>query len=117
MNLSRKEIFLVVLVVALGGWYVIFFSDWFKPRFIRIEHTVRSSREGWAGSNRVEVASKWAGSVTFTLHKPYKLTSVRVVPLAEIETNKYAHPVWHLVSKEGSACIMVARIWWTRSRP
>jgi len=101
MNLSRKEIFLVVLVLLLGGLYVVFFSDWFKPRFIRIEHTV-SSREGWAGSNRVAAVSEGAGNITFALHKPYKLTAVRVVPLAEIQTNKYAHPVWHLVSKEGS---------------
>jgi hypothetical protein len=101
MNLSRKEIFLVALVLVLGGSYIVFFSDWFKPRFIRIEHSVRSSREGWAGSNRVEAVAG-AGAVTFALHKPYKLTSVQVVPLAEIQTNKYAHPVWHLISKEGS---------------
>ena len=101
MNLSRKEIFLVVLVLVLGGLYAVFFSDWFKPKFIRIEHSVRSSREGWAGSNRV-AAVAGAGAVTFALHKPYKLTSVRVVLLAEIQTNKFAHPIWHLVSKAGS---------------
>lgn len=103
MNLSRKEIFLVALVLVLGGLYVVFFSEWFKPRFIRIEHAVRSSREGWAGGQRVEAVSNGAGNVTFALHKPYKLTSVQVVALAEIQTNKYAHPVWHLISKEGSA--------------
>ena len=27
---------------------------------------------------------------------------LQVVPLAEFKTNRYAHPLWHLVSKSGS---------------
>lgn len=102
MNLSRKEMLLVALVLVLGGLYAIFFSDWFKPKFIRIDHTLRSSREGWAGGTRVKPVFKEAGGITFSLYKPYRLTSVQVVPLAEIQTNQHAHPVWHLVSKTGS---------------
>ncbi len=102
--MSKKEYVLIGLVLVLAGLYVVFFSDWFKPKFIRIEHTVRSSRVAWTGNGRrVEPESKGAGSVTFSLHKNYRLTAVRVFVAAEVQTNKYAHPLWHLVSKAGSA--------------
>ncbi|HLP75730.1 MAG TPA: hypothetical protein VK327_02350 [Candidatus Paceibacterota bacterium] len=100
--MSKKEYFLIGVVVVLAGLYAVFFSDWFKPKFIRIEHTVRSSREAWGGNGRVKPAFKDAGGITFSLHNPYKLTCVRVFVAAELETNKFAHPVWHLVSKKGS---------------
>jgi hypothetical protein len=103
--MSKKEYFLVGMVVVLAGLYVVFFSNWFKPKFIRVEHAVRSSRDAWAGGQRVMADTKSAGSVTFALHRNYRLTSVRVVRADEIATNKYAHPLWHLVSKAGSTPI------------
>jgi hypothetical protein len=101
--MTKKEYILIGFALILGGLYVVFFSDWFKPRFIRIEHTIRASREAWTGNGRrAEPAAKGAGSVTFSLHKNYKLTSVQVFAAAEIQTNKHAHPLWHLVSQAGS---------------
>lgn len=100
--MSRKEILLVAVVAALAGLYVYYFTDWFRPRFIRIEHTVRSLRDAWDGGRRVAPASHRSSDVTFALHKNYRLTSVEVVPLAEFSTNKYAHPLWHLVAEKGS---------------
>ncbi len=101
--MSKKEIVLVLFVAILGGLYVINFTDWFKTKFIRIEHTVRSLREAWAGNGRrADPTGKQVNNVTFALHKDYRLTSVQVVPLAEARTNKYVHPLWHLVSKPGS---------------
>jgi hypothetical protein len=41
-------------------------------------------------------------NVTFSLHKDYKLTSVKVVPVADYQTNQFSSPLWHLVSKKGS---------------
>ena len=103
MNASRKEIILIVLVVVLGGVYVWGFTDWFRTKFIRVEHTVRSLREAWtSGGQRVDPAGKMLNDVTFSLHKDYRLTSVRVVPLAEFRTNRYPHAVWHLVCKAGA---------------
>lgn len=102
--MSKKEYILVGLAVALVGVYVVFFSDWFQPKFIRIEHTVRPSREAWSGAVRqVEAGAGSAGSVTFVLRRNYRLTGIRVFVAGEIRTNKHAHPVWHLVSREGSA--------------
>ncbi|MGN6555681.1 MAG: hypothetical protein ACTHLW_18385 [Verrucomicrobiota bacterium] len=99
--MSKKEYILIGLVLVLGGLYVAFFSGWFKPKFIRIEHSVRLSRKSWTGSRTV--AAKSPSDVSFVLHNPYRLTSVRVVRAADIATNKFAHSLWHLVSKTGSA--------------
>jgi len=102
--MSRKEYFLVGLVVVLVGLYAVFFTDWFRPKSMRIEHSTRSLREAWSGGGqRVDMTGKRElGNVMFALHWNYKLTSVKVVPLAEYQTNKYARPLWELVAKSGS---------------
>jgi hypothetical protein len=101
--MTRKDIFLVVLVAALGGMYVGYFTDWFRPKVMRIEHSARPLREAWTGDGkRVDPTGKQVNNVTFALHKDYRLTSVRVVPAAEAQTNKAAHTLWHLISKAGS---------------
>jgi hypothetical protein len=101
--MSRKEFYLVGFVVPLGVLYAIFFSGWFAPKFIRVEHTVRASREAWAGNGqRAQVTAPQGGNVTFSFDQRYRLTSIRVLSVAEAKTNRHAHPLWHLVSKEGS---------------
>lgn len=102
--MTRKEIFLVALVLVLGGLYAIYFTDWFGPKPIRVEHTVRSLRDAYGpGGRRVDPTGKLQlGNVTFALHREYKLTSVRVVLAADAKTNKYPHALWHLISKDGS---------------
>jgi hypothetical protein len=40
--------------------------------------------------------------VLFGFDRKLKLTSVQVFPLSAIETNKYALPIWHLVSESNS---------------
>jgi len=102
--MSKKEWTLITLVLVLGGVWVVFFSGWFGPKVIRIEHSVRSARESWGPEGRrVPAPGKQdVGNVSFTLHKNYRLTSVKVVPAADIRTNKYAHAAWHLVAKNGS---------------
>lgn len=102
--MSRKEWILVALVLVLGGGYVIFFSNWFRPKVMRIEHSARSVRDAYGpGGQRVDPTGKQPlGNVTFSLHQPYKLTEVKVVLAEEAQTNKYPHPLWHLVAEEGS---------------
>lgn len=92
------------LVVVLVGVYAVYFSNWFQPKIMRIEHSARPLREAWTGSGmRVDPSGKQElGNVTFTLRHKYRLTSVKVVPLAEYLTNKYVPPTWELVSKSGS---------------
>jgi hypothetical protein len=100
--MTKKEILLVALVVILGGVYVCFFTDCFRPRIIRIEHSARPLREAWAGGQRVNPAGARSDSVTFSLHNDYRLTSVQVVSAAEARTNQYARRFWHLVCTTGT---------------
>ena len=102
--MTKKDIVLCGIVAVLGGVYVIYFADWFRPKVIRIEHSARTLREAWSGGGRrADQPGRQVASVTFAFHQNYRLTSVKVVPVAELETNKYAHPLWELVSKSGSS--------------
>lgn len=40
--------------------------------------------------------------VSFALHRKLELTELKVIPVADLETNQYAHPIWHLVSESNS---------------
>ena len=97
--MNKKEYYLIGLVVLLVGVYAVCFTDWFKPKVIRIEHSSRSLR-----SVRLPNSNGKAelGNVTFALNRAYRLTSVKVVPLQEYLTNKYVTPVWEEASKAGS---------------
>jgi len=102
MNVSKKEIFLALLVLVLVGLYAFYFTDWFKGKYIRVEHSARPLREAWGNGQRVDPTGKQVNNVTFSLLKDYQLTSVQVVPLVEFQTNNHARPLWQLVSKTGS---------------
>lgn len=101
--MSKKEYFLIGMVGVLVGVYVVFFTGWFRPKEMRIEHSTRMSRPtGVGGQNTNSADLRGLGNVSFALHNSYKLTSIKVVPLQEFLTNKYVPPVWELVSKAGS---------------
>ena len=93
--MNKKNYILVAIVLVLAGFYVIHFTDWFRPKTIHISHTSRSMRPG----GQTDAANNL---VFFGLDGDYSLTEVKVVPLAALQTNKLAQPIWHLVSDEGS---------------
>lgn len=92
--MSRKQYCLIGLVAILIGLYVVCFTDWFRPKVIRIEHSTRVARKA-AGRSE-------AGNLTFSLQGRYRLNLVKVVALADYQTNRYARPLWELVSDSGS---------------
>jgi hypothetical protein len=99
VDVTKKELSLVAFVFILAGVYVHYFTDWFKSRPIRIEHSIRpnlallSNRQGERAST-----SQTAYIVSFALDREYKLTSVKVVAVSEVATNPDARPLWHLIS-------------------
>jgi len=97
--MTKKEYYLIGFVLLLVGVYAVSFTDWFKPKVIRIEYSSRGLRTGGAAatSSKAEL-----GNVTFALNRTYHLTSVKVVPLQEYLTNKYVTPIWEESSKAGS---------------
>jgi hypothetical protein len=85
-----KQNLLLILAVALAGIYVYYFTDWInRPRIQIIAQTRPIQPRG-------PVALVYP--VSFQLDGQYRLSSVKVVPLAGYETNKFVPALWHLVA-------------------
>ena len=95
--MTAKSIVLTVLVIALAGLYV-YMSDWFTKPTIQIIYTKRSGSV--SRIPREDDLSVYP--VSFSFNKKYRLTSVKVVNAGEFATNKYAHPLWYLISASNS---------------
>lgn len=93
--MSKKTISLILLVVVLGVVYLYYFTDFFVKPVIQISARQRVDRT--SRDNDAPV------SVSFAFDSKCKLTEIKVVPVAELETNKYPHAVWHLISDKSSA--------------
>jgi hypothetical protein len=85
--MNKKTWILVGIAIVLGAVYIIHFSNWFKPKVLAIAHNGRF------------------GQVNFTLGTPFKLTSLKVVSVTALQSNKYALPVWELKSDSNSVPI------------
>jgi len=77
--------------------YAVCFTDWFKPKMLAINYTVRNQPQR-AGARPV---------LMFILNAEVEFTEIKVVPLAGLETNKNIVPVWHLVSDSNSVPLKV----------
>jgi hypothetical protein len=102
--MTRKQWMLIALAVVLGGVSLYLNKDWFAGDIIQIHHRSRPARTGYfRRSNR---ASDMATDpIVFAFDRKFKLTSLKVVPVSDIETNKYPHPIWYLVSTSNSVPI------------
>ncbi len=92
--MTKKNWFLISLAVVLAATYLVFFVNW-KPQTVQIFHTIRMMR------HRPMPAGEMSGLI-FGLSRQLKLTDIKVVPLAEYETNKNVLPVWHLTTSSNS---------------
>lgn len=102
--MTRKETVLVVFTVILAGVYLCCFTDALKKKRMSIEHAVRPNvavpaRRGNPGNP----ANPSAYTITFSLGREYKLTSVKVVPAAKFQANADVPSLWHLVGDARSA--------------
>ena len=93
-GMSKKNIGLVLLLLALGTIYVFKFTSAFEKSSIQIIFSVRPKIG--RGKRTMENA------VTFSLDNKYQLTSLKVIEENELKTNKYPHAVWHLISESNS---------------
>jgi hypothetical protein len=98
--MTRKETGLVVLVLALGAMYAIYFTDWFKPKVIHVGFTVRPVYA--AAARPLPFQPRTAGpatySVTFAMDREYRLTAVQVVQADMLATNANAPALWRLTA-------------------
>jgi hypothetical protein len=94
-----KIIVILLLVLGLGSWSLYLNRDWFATTSIQISHRVSPWLENKRPGAR---GGKLGPPVAFMLSGYYRLTSVNVVLAADIATNKYAHPIWSLVTESNS---------------
>lgn len=101
--MDKKQVALLIAALALlsvAAYH--FLTDWFAPEEIQIVHTLRPyTPRASRGRARSEPPPP-GNTVLFSLDRRCRLTEIKVVPLAEWQTNKYAHPVWHLISDSNS---------------
>ena len=94
--MPRKQWFLLAVALVLAVVFVWHFTGWFQHRDIRISSTSRASLSRFR-------AARMSTTVAFGLDRAYRLTEVKVVPLAAWQTNPAVIPVWHLVGNRRSA--------------
>ena len=99
--MTRKQWLLIALAVLLGGVSFYLNKDWFAKDNIQIYHRSRPAGAGFfRRAKRPDAAT--VNPVSFWFDRKLKLTSLKVIPVKEIETNKYPRPIWHLVSDSNS---------------
>jgi len=92
--MSQKLLMLIAVVVVLGGVSIYFNLERFGQDRIQIHHRSRPARAE-DGRSTIE-------PIFFVFDRSLKLSSLQVVPVRQIETNKYPQPIWHLVSDSNS---------------
>src|ERR1051326_3160390 len=93
--MSKKSILLASVLVLLVGLSLYFNKDRFRSDSVQIGHRSVPTRGRRAPNAPAE-------SLTFLLDRQLKLTALKVISADELATNKYAHPVWDLVSDSNS---------------
>jgi hypothetical protein len=92
--MNKKSFILIAIALVLAGAYVVYFTGLFQPKTIQILKSSRPLRTSRTGTT--------SNPLFFVLDNDYSLTEVKVVPVAALQANKLAQPVWHLVSDSGS---------------
>jgi hypothetical protein len=96
--MTKKKWLLIFSLLALTTVYVVWFSGWFKPKTVQIFHTYRNLHSRLQRDGVLP-------SLIFGLSYPIKITEIKVVPLAEFQTNPNVVPIWHLISDSNSVPI------------
>jgi hypothetical protein len=93
--MSKKNRFMMVVLVALAVVYVFYFTGWFKPKIIHISHISRAIRSRFDINDDYNSATV---PISFRLEPQCKPTEIKVVLLAAWQTNQSVLPVWHLIA-------------------
>lgn len=101
--MNKKVIAQVSLFLVLSGLIVYLTKDWFAQPDIQVMTTIRPNRVPERAQERLGPAIKRQPyTLIFALSKNCELVSVRVFNAAELATNRFAHPLWHLRSESNS---------------
>jgi hypothetical protein len=100
---KTKTILAVLILLIIGGLYWYVYGDAFQKPAIEIGLSFREARA--AAMRRGPPAARPgrpAVPLGFALGHEYRLTAVKVVELAAFKSNRFALPVWELVSASNS---------------
>jgi hypothetical protein len=97
--MKKKNLVLIAIALALACFYVFYFTDWFKPQIIRIFHVSRATRVIRRPGQKDNSATI---PIAFGFNREYRFNEIKVVPVAALETNNDARPIWHLISDSNS---------------
>jgi hypothetical protein len=102
--MTKKNWILLALVILLGGISLYLNKDWFAKDTIQIYHRSRPARAAMFNRRRAKAPPEnpAINPISFGFSSRLKLTSLKVIPLSDIETNKFPHPIWHLISDSNS---------------
>lgn len=90
---------MILLLVGLGGIYLVYFTDLFRTPQIQISARPRAERSHrWSRKGR----SAPILSASFSFDQKLAITELQVVAVADAKTNKYPHALWHLISESNS---------------
>jgi hypothetical protein len=98
--MTRKQWIVTASVLVLGGLSLYFNTDWFLKENIQIYHRARPVRAALTGRKRARNLTYTP--VFFGFDRKLKLTEIKVVPVSETITNKYPHPIWHMITDSNS---------------
>jgi hypothetical protein len=98
--MTKKSWLSLLAVAVLAAVYVIYFTDWFRPKTVEVFHTVRAMRARGPKAAAQKAAPEKV--VLFGLNRQLALTEVELVVQSEWQTNRHALPLWHLVSNSNS---------------
>jgi hypothetical protein len=88
--MTKKSFILLLVALGLATTYAYYFTDWINPPLIQIYAQVRPLIQGGQSSRAF-------ATVIFTLDGKYNLTSVELIPVSGLATNRHPTPLWNLV--------------------
>jgi hypothetical protein len=98
--MTKKNLFLALLVVSLAALSLYLNRHRFQKDELRVSS--RSVPARGQLQRRTQNQKSATNPVVFLLDRRTQLTSVKVIPLSDIRTNKYPHPIWELVTESNS---------------
>jgi hypothetical protein len=100
--MTTKNWMLIALTVMLGGFSLYLNRDWFARDNIQLMHRSRPARGAF---RRRGPDNPLIDPLSFWFDRKVKLTSLKVVAVFDLETNRFPQAIWHLVSDSNSVPI------------
>src|SRR5882762_4132360 len=97
---NKRNVWIAATILIVVGLYAYVYRDLFRPNEIGISHRIAVGPP-IRGQSRTNQAVK-VTQLVFGFDRKCKLTAIKVIPVAALETNKNPMPLWHLVSDSNS---------------